>query len=409
MTIIATTPVSTAQKLIAVGTPQTFRQQIGRALEIDPELIEWMPTVTAAESFLADHTTGTGLIVLSPGVKDQDAVGFAEFVMATSPATAVVLVRDRHPDGVVPIAMRAGIRDVVDLTKGGDELKDALARALSWSRSLRSQHPEAAPQAAGHHGRVVSVFSSKGGTGKTFLSVNLAVALARTSGQDVALVDMALELGDTFSYFGAEAKRPLQDLLAVGDITDREEIMAVATQLVPGVWAYASPPGHGNDAASGEAIGKMLRSFRSAFSYVVVDASAGFSDASLATFDISDTICLISGLDIVGIRHLGLSLETLMSLGFPRERFRVVMNRADSKVGLDPAEVARVMNLTVDAMIPSSRLVPTSLNHGKPVSLEEPRSAVAKSIDNLAETLIAEFDGTGGSAKTTPTKKRRLF
>jgi len=205
--------------LIAVGTPQTFRHQVGRALGVDPERIEWMPTVTAAETFLSENGSQTKLIVLSPGVKDQDAVGLAEFVTSTAPATAVVLVRDRHPDGVVPIAMRAGIRDVVDLSRGGEELKEALERALSWSSALRSQNVTAAPQPVGDHGKVISIFSSKGGTGKTFLAINLAVALARTSGADVGLVDMAFELGDTFSYFGTDPKRPLQDLLAVGDYT----------------------------------------------------------------------------------------------------------------------------------------------------------------------------------------------
>ena len=135
-------------------------------------------------------------------------------------------------------------------------------------------------------------------------------------------------------------------------------------------------------------MGKILRALRRTFDFTVIDATAGYSDPVLATFDLSDTICLIAGLDVVSLRHLSLALETLLSLGFPRDRFRIVLNRADSKVGLTPQDVERVMKVKVDAMIPSSRLVPTSLNKGAPVVLDQPRSEVSKALVAFARTLV---------------------
>ena len=108
---------------------------------------------------------------------------------------------------------------------------------------------------------------------------------------------------------------------------------------------------------------------RNDFPYVVVDASVDYSDSALVCFDLSELICLITSLDVVGVKHLGKALDTLLQIGLPRDRFRVVLNRADSKVGLDSSDVERVMKVQVDAMIPSSRLVPTSLNKGRPVVL----------------------------------------
>jgi pilus assembly protein CpaE len=128
----------------------------------------------------------------------------------------------------------------------------------------------------------------------------------------------------------------------------------------------------------------------------VVDASADYTDLALACFDLSDAICLVTGLDVVGVKHLSKALETLLSIGLPRERFRIVLNRADSKVGLDAGDVERVMKIRVDTMVPSSRLVPTSLNKGRPVYLEEPGSEVADSIRQLAQ----KFTG----AKRAPTE-----
>jgi pilus assembly protein CpaE len=150
------------------------------------------------------------------------------------------------------------------------------------------------------------------------------------------------------------------------------------------------------ESPGGEAVGKYLRVLRNNFAYVVVDASND-TDLALACFDLSDAICLVTGLDVVGVKHLSKALDTLISIGLPRERFRIVLNRADSKVGLDARDVERVMKIEVDTMIPSSRLVPTSLNKGRPVYLDEPNCDVSQSIRQLAKRFTGmqadHFDG----------------
>jgi pilus assembly protein CpaE len=365
----------------------TFRQQVARALERDAEGVEWMPTVTAAEGAVQTGDKVANVVVLSPAVKELDAFGLAEFMGRSSPATAVLLVRDRALNGTLPAAMRAGIRDVVDLSRGGRDLEDALGRAMTWSVKLHSAGGGQQPESDLHRGRVYSVFSSKGGTGKTFLAVNLATAIAVESEQDTALVDLDLDLGDVFSYFGMEPGRPLQDLITLGTDAARSQVEEIGTGLHPHLWGFGTPADPAATTVNGEAMGQVLQTLRRTYDHIVVDASADYSDAALAAFDLSDEIFLISGLDVVGIRHLSLALQTFLSLGFPRERFRVVLNRADSKVGLSADDVERVMKVKVDTLIPSSRSVPISLNRGVPVVLGEPRSEVAKSVSSLARRL----------------------
>jgi pilus assembly protein CpaE len=374
-------------RVIAVGAPPTFKQQVARILEADPEAVGWMPSVTAVEEQLLDGEEYADVLVLAPSVKDPDALGLAEFVNRSSPGTAVVLVRDRAPNGLLPTAMRAGIRDVVDLTRGSQEFREALEHAMAWSSSLRQARPKEQAKQNGTQGRVISVFSSKGGTGKTFLSCNLAAAISDITGKNTALVDLDLGMGDVFTYYGREPGRPVQDLIALGDRTEKELIMGSATQLSDHLWGFGSPPDPASQTVPGESVGKVLRAVRNTFAYTIVDSAADYSDHTLASFDLSDTICLITGLDVVGIRHLSKAMDTLLSIGFPRERFRVVLNWADQKVGLEPERVERVMKLTVDATIPASRLVPLSLNRGRPVYFEEPKSEVARSIATLAEML----------------------
>jgi pilus assembly protein CpaE len=403
----------TDASVVAVGTPQSFRQQLARAIEMGPDEVGWVQSATAAEELLINAFQPIDVLVLSPEVKEPDALGLAEFVGRQAPGTAMVLVRDHTWNGLLPAAMRAGIRDVVDMTQGTEELRDAVERAIVWASNLRSvnvtSHLDGQPIT---RGRILSVFSSKGGTGKTFLTSNLATAISEVTGQDTAVVDLDIDMGDVFTYFGREPSATIQDLMELGEGADRSRIRSTGAQFAEHLWGFGAPPDPAAEAPAGEAIGKFLRALRSEFAWVVVDASVDYSDSALVCFDLSDSICLVTGLDVVGVKHLSKSLDTLLTIGLPRERFRVVLNRADSKVGLDASDVERVMKISVDAMIPSSRLVPTSLNKGRPVVLDEPNSEVAQAVRQLAVRFAgqAEVSSTmsDGSFEASK-KKKRLF
>jgi len=399
--------------IIAVGTPQSFRTTLARALECEPEDLGWVQSVTAAEEVMVETREPVDVLVLSPEVKDPDALGLAEFVGRTAPMTAIVAVRDKAWNGLLSAAMRAGIRDVVDQSQGSEELRDAVERAIGWAHSLRSQRGSENGHHAAERGAVVSIFSSKGGAGKTFLTTNLATAIAIESGKDTAVVDLDVDMGDVFSYFGLEPQRQIDDLIGLGEGATRDEVFASSIQLDQHLYGFGAVPDPAAQPPGGEAIGKYLRVLRNNFSYVVVDASNDYTDLALACFDLSDAICLVTGLDVVGVKHLSRALDTLVSIGLPRERFQIVLNRADSKVGLDVRDVERVMKVEVDTMIPSSRLVPTSLNKGRPVVLDDPGADVSQSIRELAhrftglaaerlEDLDAELVGANG-------KRRGLF
>jgi pilus assembly protein CpaE len=400
----------TESGVVAVGTPQSFRQQLARALEVEPEALDWVPSATAAEELIVNADDPVDVLVLSPEVKEPDALGLAEFVGRSAPATAIVMVRDHSWNGLLPAAMRAGIRDVVDLTQGAQELRDAVDRAIAWASNLRSLRGAMADNPA-QRGMVVSIFSSKGGTGKTMLTTNLATAIADVTGKDTAAVDLDVDMGDVFSYFGVEAKFQIQDLIDLGEGANRETIVNHAHRITDNLYAFGAQPDPTVETPGGEAVGKFLRALRSTFPYVVVDASADYTDLALSCFDLSDAICLVTALDVVGVKHLSKALDTLVGIGIPRDRFRIVLNRADSKVGLDSSDVERVMKIQVDTMIPSSRLVPMSLNRGRPVYLEEPNSDITKSIRELATRLtgVSGKKREGDEQADDKSKRRRLF
>lgn len=396
----------TILRVLTVGAPQTFRSEVARALGATPEDVEWVPTVDAASQALRSEPCS--VLVLSPKIEEAEALDLAERVAVSSPISVVVLVRSQIQNGLLPAAMRAGIRDVVDLSNGPEVLAEALERAVNWSTVLKGATGIPKPSEAGEAGKTFVVYSSKGGTGKTFLSTNLASALADVSGKETALMDIDLAMGDAFTYFGEESQRPMADILSIGDDADQGRIKGLGTKLADNLWGFGAPPDPAAESVPADAILRVLQSLKTSFAYTIVDVPASYSDHVLAALDVADVVFLLASLDVVGIRHMSKALETLLALGVTEDRINVVLNRADSKVGIEPADVERILNITVDSMIPSSRLVPMSLNSGRPVYIAEPKSDVARSIAEIARKVSDTSEGSS-PPPPPPLQKRRLF
>lgn len=391
----------TGPRILAIGGQESFVGDIAGALGIESTDLVWAPTTQEADALVAGSSP-LYAVVVAPEVPNDDALDIACSVVAGSPATAVIVTRRGSANGFLPAAMRIGVREVVNLSQGTGELKNALESAIAWSSTLWRVQEDASQVQQQHTGTTISVFASKGGTGKTFLASNLAAALATRSRRDTALVDLDVDLGDVFSYYGTEPKGSILDAIVAGPDASKRELVAAGTELIPHLWAFGAP----NDLVtanpiSADMVTTLLTALRSNFAYTVIDATAEYSDVALAAFDSSDAICLVTGLDVVGIKHLAKALETLESIGLPREKCRVVLNRADSKVGLEAADVERVLNIKVDAAIPSSRAVPMSLNKGVPIYVDDPLSDVSQSIAALADKFIGPID----KADQTPRRK----
>lgn len=374
--------------LVVVGMPFIHRDRVAEAIGVEPQRVRWLPSATGAEAFLSDNRDSTFVLLLTPQIKREDAFGMAEYVARLDPSTGVVLLGDRSDERFLLTALRAGVREVVDPNAPAAELRHALERVMDTSARIRSTRGTRMLEPAQGNGTIVSLFSSKGGTGKTFLAANLATALAARSRADTAVVDLDLALGDTVSYFGAEAPLDIEKFLALSEWNDRVAMRRAGLQVGDHLWAYATKPDSAtSNHLSGEAVAKTLRTLQRNFAYTVVDTAPVYDEKALAALDLADVICLVAALDVVAIRHLSSAFTTLLSLGIPPGRFLVVLNRADSKVHLSASDVERVLRFHADALIPSSRLVPLSLNRGRPVYLDEPRSNVSKGIAGLAERI----------------------
>jgi pilus assembly protein CpaE len=233
----------------------------------------------------------------------------------------------------------------------------------------------------------VTVFSTKGGVGKTVLATNLALALARDKSRSVALVDLDLEWGDVAIMMGMKPVHTIYDAVQVFDRLDSEMLCGFMERHSGGASVLLAPV-HPEDAEGINAarVAQVLDLLRANFDYVVVDTAPSLSEVVLTALDRSDEIYVVTMMDVASVKNTRISLQKLTQLGYDPARVRIILNRADSKVLLQPSEVEEAIGGTVVARIPSDRIVPLSVNKGVPVVVDAPKSAVARCIDALADS-----------------------
>ena len=348
----------------------------------------------------ADDVT---VLVIGPHVDLEAALALSEQLRLSRPMVGVVLVRPRIDTATLTDALRSGVREVVK-ERDIEGIGAAVHRAVELSNAVREQAGLGASGGNGEvKGRLVTVFSAKGGAGKTTLSTNMAAALADNGKREVCLVDLDLAFGDVAIALQLFPAHTLSDAVPMMDSLDEAAVAALLTPHSPGLTTLVAPvePGAA-ESIPAALVGRVLRLLKRMFDFVVVDTPPAFTDHVLAAFDESDYVALLATLDIPALKNLKLTLETLDLLNYPRDRWRVVLNRADSKVGLQLSEVEKTLRVPIMAQIPSSRSVPASINRGVPIVLDEPSHPVSIAIKAFAEREIA----VGLPAKPLPESMR---
>jgi pilus assembly protein CpaE len=347
--------------------------------------------LSTVDSMLA-HDPGEQLVVVGPDVSLAAAAEFAAAQRIARPTLGVVLVR--HTPGIedLTVAIRAGIREVVAAADTAG-LADACdrSRALSAAGQVSAQAPA---------GKVVTVFATKGGCGKTTLATNLAAALAGP--HRVCLVDLDLAFGDVAISMQLAPRRSLVDAVAMGDGMDETGIAGLLTPSGRGFDCVLAPVEPGDaERVPATLVEDLLRMLRGMFDYVVVDTPPQFNEHVLKALDAADLHVLPTTPDVPTLKNLRLTLEMLDLLGYPREARALVLNREDPRVGMTAADVERAISTPLAARIPASLEVTASINRGVPITLEQPGHKVSVAIRELAERRVV------GVAAGQPPAKRR--
>ena len=291
----------------------------------------------------------------------------------------IILIAAGESAAMLEQALEADVADVLLLPQLTENVVFAIRKSAHVKRILPS---------GGTRGRIVTVFSPKGGTGKTAIATNLACALAKYEGKRTLLLDLDLQFGDAAIVLGIEPEKTIYDLVVAPGELDAEKLAGYITKHPCGLDVLPAPmrPEDAELVTEGK-LARLLEVARQSYDVIVVDTSPFFHVPMLATLDRTDELVMLCGLDVPTLKNVRLSLQTLDLLSFPVDRIKFVLNRANSKVGLKPKEVEAALRTKVDFEIPSERVVPLTVNRGNPAVLSEPSADFSQAVRKLAATL----------------------
>jgi pilus assembly protein CpaE len=301
--------------------------------------------------------------------------------------TAVVIISVQGEQDYLTEAMAAGARGYLVKPFSADELVSTIRRTHDMEIQRRAQLMPSIPL-QGKLGRIISIYSAKGGVGKTTIAVNLAAELGKERDRKVVLVDLDLQFGDVAIMLDTSPVRTIADIAREEEV-DSETVEACLLKHNTGISVLASPlrPEQGETVA-GRHVLAILKLLAESYDFVIVDLAQRLDDISLAGLDMADIILLVASTDLPSIKNAKASIEIMESLGYESKMIKLALSRPSREHGLDISEIEKTLKRKVDVQIPNEeRVVFPSVNKGAPFTISSPTAKVSVAIRELAKII----------------------
>ena len=326
------------------------------------------------------------VVVLGPSTDDAD-LALVPGALRDHPGASFVQVTDRLEVETLQRAMRSGVREVVPV---GDA-ESGLMAAIERAHSAAVQTLSSTERSEDASGTVVTVFGTKGGTGKTLVATNLATLAAR-SGIKTVLVDANVWFGDCAAALRVRPQRTLTDLAGIAGPIDESALGSTLSRHETSLRILCAP----TDPLEAEKIPPsvltgVLEGLRRSAELTVVDTSSTLDGFTIAALAACERAYLVTSLELTSVKDAKLALSLFRHLDLQLDKVRVVLNRANSNVGFPADEVGKALGRPVSYELPSDVAVPRSINNGVPVALDSPKTKVARALRRMVEELEAEL------------------
>jgi pilus assembly protein CpaE len=379
---------------VALG-PAASQELIEAACADEPGIT--LTGFISAHSQEVDHLADAPhqAVVVACADESDETLAFISGAVAHRPECPVVVVYEGSANGFVRKAFDAGAADLVsaEISHGsvangnlGRDIAFALEKAIA--RGPAVHQPAPAKRRASSTGEMIAVLGPKGGTGKTLTSCNLAGALVG-AGKSVVIVDLDLQFGDVGLALGLKPDQTIYDLATSGGTLDAEKVEDFLAQHDSGIRALLAPrrPDHAG-AVTVDFVRELFDTLGQMADYVVVDTPPGFTPEVIAAIDKSTQICVVAMLDSLSLKNTKLALETLELMEYDPGSIKVVLNRADSRVGVTTDDVSSLLGRIPDVRVPSHRDITRSVNEARPIAISGGNAEASKAFKGLAASYI---------------------
>ncbi len=407
-------------RVVIVDDVSDTRENVKKLLLFEKDIEVVGVAADGAQAIEVAKQLKPDVILMDINMPGMDGIAAAEAISVQVPHSQVIMMSVQGEADYLRRSMLAGAREFLIKPFTGDDLVEGIRRVYELGAVKREMSPAAsaaapvaAPVSAGPMGKIIAVFSPKGGTGRTTIAVNLAVALKMDTGKKVALVDGSLQFGDVAVVLNLATKKNITDVLSSGSEVDGDLLEDVMQTHSSGVRVLLAPPRpEMAELVTIEFLKKVLIRLRATYDYVVVDTWNSFHDQVLAVLDLSDRILLLMTSEIPTIKNVKLFLEVADALGYPPDKIALVLNRSDSRGGISMQDIQRSINHpVVGGIVSDGTLAISALNRGIPFVVSHKDSQISRNVRDLGRLLVAGMTadrpsaGQGQANPAAPAKK----
>src|SRR5690349_23649607 len=390
--------------LIVDDIPET-RDHLTKLLGFESDIEVVGSAASGAEAIDLAGSLKPDVVLMDINMPDMDGIAATERLARTVPGASVVMMSVQGEADYLRRSMLAGAREFLVKPFSSDELTASIRQVYTREREKLSRivvqpaaaaaapapKPAGAEREPGEPGRIVAVFGPKGGVGRTTLAVNLAVAAATELGQRTCLVDASFQFGDVGVLLNLNPKnKSIAELIPELEQGEPESVDTFVINHSAGIRVLLAPPSpEMAELITPNSAKRMLEALRQDHDLILVDCMSSFNDTTLAILDLADTVLTMLSLEITSIKNIRLFLEVADQLGYSSDKVRLVLNRADSSLGIRVADVEHSIGRRVDHTIVSDgRSVVYALNRGVPFFLSNREAQVSQDVLRLASAVV---------------------
>ena len=337
------------------------------------------------------------VLVVACADQSEAALSLVGWWAVNRPTRPVVVLCPASSNGFVGRAFSAGADDLI-VVDAQYEASSETSQELIFALQKAVARKSTAGENGSELGAMICVLGPKGGTGKTVTCCNLGISLVEL-GKRVVVVDLDLQFGDLALSLGLTPDATIHDLVSAGGSVDAGKVESYLAAHSSGMRVLMAPtrPDQAS-VVNVEFLRDVFAALRGTYDYVIVDTPPGFTPEVIASIDASSHICMVGMLDALSLKNTKLGLETLELMGYPPQRVCLVLNRADSNVGITHNDVLSILGRPPDVLVPSHRDITRSVNEGIPIVLSHKRGEAPKAFHALAKLYASVGSGAGGKS-----------
>jgi len=405
-------------RVLIVDDIAETRENIRKILQFEGDVEVIGAARTGKEAIELSQETKPDVVLMDINMPDMDGIEATEIIRKKVPHSQIVILSVQGDQNYMRRAMLAGARDFLTKPPMIDELSAAIHRAGAMAHEEKARVVQGgiqSPSAGGStsrtystaHGKIIVVYSPKGGTGCTTVATNLAVSLHNNETK-VALVDGNLQFGDVAVFLNEQGKNTILDLAPRAEELDPEVVEEVMITHAPSGIDFLPAPSRPEmaDKVTGDQFGKVVQFMRNLYSYIVIDTSSYLTDNVLTFIEAADLIVLVTTQDIPAIKNAKAFLNLMEAFRLNRQRCIFIMNRYDKRIAITPERVSESLKHEISAIIPfDEKIVVNSVNRGVPFMIDNKTQPIGRTLLSLAE-LVREKITKLETAETETVTKR---